>query len=162
MIDVATLIPKLALFMLPVSAVYVAFAAGRARAAMGALRQSFTARPSFQFIGILLLTPTLIALNFIRYFDALTVFAISGVGVLGFHVAARELSFALIAGIYENGVVVNGAAVFFETVDSAREEDPHTALVVFKDRATKRLFSGDIARARSILAAFRAFGIPAE
>ena len=160
--DIATLIPVVALSLLPVSFAVVYVQSRRARSSMGSVVETFPLRPSLQFIGILLAAPVLIALNFIRDFDLLTVFAISGVGVLGFYIACREMTFGGVSGVYENGLIWNGSALAFPDVDSAVAEDANTLLITLRDRARRRFFSNDTARIERVLALLREKGAAGE
>ncbi len=160
--DIATLIPVVGLLCLPVSLVVAFSQAARDRRAMGTLAERFPLRPSLQFIGILAAAPVLIALNFIRDFDLLTVFAITGVGVLGFHIACREMAYGRVSGIYENGIIWNGSAISFDDVGSAAGEDPNTVVITLNDRARRRFFSSDPDRAARVLALLREKGAGPE
>ncbi len=160
--DIATLMPVIALVLLPVSLVAVLAQARRARRAMGAVVEGFPLRPSLQFVGIFAAAPVLIALNFIRDFDLLTTFAVSGVGVLGFYIACRELAYGRVSGIYEGGIIWNGSAIAFGDVDSAAAEDPYTVVITLKDRARRRFFSNDTGRIGRVLALLRENGAGGE
>lgn len=160
--DIATLMPVVALALLPVSLVVALAQASRARVSVGVLVEPFPLRPSLQFIGILAASPVLIGLNFMRDFDPLTVFAISGVGVLGFYIACREMAFGRIAGIYGDGIIWNASAISFADVDSAVMEDPFTAVITLKDRSRRRFFSNDPAKIDRVLALLREKGADGE
>lgn len=147
--------PIVALSLLPLSLIVVCAQARRARSSMGTLVEPFPIRPSLQFIGILVAAPVLIALNLIRDFDPLTVFAISGVGVLGFFIACREMAFGRVSGIYDKGIIWNGSAIAFADVDSAVAEDASTILITLRDRAQRRFFSNDSIRIERVLALLR-------
>lgn len=112
-------------------------------ATLGKNIQSFPARPAYQFIGILIASPSLIALPLIRSFDFLTIFAITGVGVMGFFIAFQELIYSRYSGLYEKGIVWNAISVKFEDIDRIEKEGSNTIVFILFDRTKKVLVCQD-------------------
>lgn len=116
-----TPIPAIALALFPLCAVWVIIRRALLLRKLGSLRSPFPRKSQLQFIGILVCTPVLPLLIFVRDFDALTQFAISGTGLLGFYIALYDLLLVRIGGIYENGLLWNaGVALFAEVASFSR------------------------------------------
>ena len=127
--------------LLPVSAIAVFIRMREILGRLGGRTEAFPVKSPFQFAGILILAPVLIALPLFRDFDILTVFAISGVGVMGFYIACQEIAFARHGGICANGVIWNSTYVLFADVDSVVKSDPNTLMILLRDRTQKYFVS---------------------
>jgi hypothetical protein len=133
-------IPVIALALFPPCAVWVIIRRAVLLRKLGSLRSPFPRKAQLQFIGILVCTPVLPLLNFVRHFDALTQFAISGTGLLGFYIALYDLLLVRIGGVYENGILWNAGVAFFSGVASFSRVDPRTVEVV-EAGGSRRVFS---------------------
>lgn len=129
--------------LLPVSAIAVFVRMRGILRRLGERREAFPVKSPLQFAGILILAPVLVALPLIRDFDMLTVFAISGVGVMGFFIACQEIAFARHGGICANGVIWNSTWVLFGDVDSVVKSDPNTLMILLRDRSQKFFVSAN-------------------
>ena len=74
MYDYASIVPLVSLALLPLSALYVVANTLVLKRRMGPLVESFCPRFHFQFLGVLLFSPALIALAWYREFTSLPVF----------------------------------------------------------------------------------------
>lgn len=156
------IITIVAFALLPVSAVAVfARMTGIVRL-LGERTETFPPKSPFQFVGILILAPILIALPLIRDFDPLTVFAISGVGVMGFYIACQEIAFARHGGICSKGVIWNSTWVLYEDVDSIARSDPNTLMIVLNDRTRKFFVSSDTELVSRIAGVFESVQNPLQ
>jgi hypothetical protein len=147
-----TLIPVIALALFPLCAVYVVIRRSLLLRKLGALQLTFPRRSQLQFIGILACTPVLVLLNFFRHFDALTQFAISGTGLLGFYIALNDLLLVRIGGIYKNGVLWNAGVSFFGAISSYTRVDSHTIEVMDVSMTRKAFVFPDETAAASLFA----------
>ena len=92
---------------------------------------------------ILVSTPALIALNYFRELGAASVFAVSGVGVLGFAIGLRDLLYTRMSGIYENGLVWTASSAFYADVAGYRRGETGSIVVEMRDRAEKPIVEVD-------------------
>lgn len=135
--DYASIVPLVSLGLLPLITVYVVLHTLLVRRRMGALVESFCPRFHYQFLGILLFSPALIALAWYRGFTSLPLFALCAVGVIGFYIAVRDLFVSRLTGVYEQGVLWSNAAVSYEDLDSLVQVDPFTLSFVLQDGSEK-------------------------
>jgi len=120
------LIPVVALALLPLlSAVLILRAVSIGRK-MGAPLWLLNRRPRLQFLGVLVCSPLLIAVNLLRDFGPVTVFVISLTGLLAFAIALTDLLYSGMMGVYENGIVWNSVSVCFSSVTGFNWVDPYT------------------------------------
>lgn len=152
MISIASAIPAVAFCLLPAAAVQIAILARVARSRLGERRECFVRTLRLQFLGVMACTPVLIALNYIRDFDLLVRFAISGVGVLGFYIALHDMYFARLGGLYDNGIVWRGAIVYFDELDFIEKPDPFTVVFQTRDRTRTTVVMNDRAAADRVAA----------
>lgn len=131
------IITIIAFALLPVSAIAVFARMRGILRQLGERSEAFPVKSPLQFVGILILAPVLVALPLMRDFDMLTVFAISGVGVMGFFIACQEIAFARHGGICANGVIWNSTWVLFSDVDSVVKSDSNTLMILLRDRSQK-------------------------
>lgn len=130
----AMIIPLFGLVLLPLSALLVGVRAVWVRSLMGRREFAFPRALKFQFVGVLLCAPVLIFLNYVRDFDLIAKIAITGTGVLGFHIALADIVNGHLGGIYENGIVWNGSAVFFRDLDGYVLPDAVSVLLQTRNR----------------------------
>ena len=139
MMSSSILLPVISLAFLPVLILFIYVRNLRVLKQLGAVRESFSHKIRYQFVGVLLIAPILIALLFIRKFDFLTSFAICGTGLIGFYIAVHDISCSKRCGVYEKGLVWNGSWVFFSNIDTWERVDPLTITLVMNDRTIKHL-----------------------
>ena len=96
----------------------------------------------FQFIGILVCAPSLIALNFFRDLGLAASFTLSATGVFGFCVALADVFLIRLGGVYENGIVWNTATILYSDVESFARLDPF-CIELHEDDLAKRLLVFD-------------------
>ena len=137
MMHLATIIPAISFCLLPVCAVILLLQLRVLKKKMGPCEYIFPHKFRMQFIGIMVCAPVLIGLNYFRNFDALTVFAICGVGVLGFYIAFHDILYMSVGGIYENGLIWNSAFLFYDTIDTVSHFEKTTIEIMTKDRNKK-------------------------
>ena len=133
----AIIIPAAALCLLPACAAVVLL---RLRKALGPAIEKFSGKIRLQFIGVILASPLLVSLLFIRSFDPLSTFAIAGTGVIGFYIACQDLFFSRYCGVYARGIVWNGSWIEFVSVESWRRLDPYSLSLLLIGRE-KRIFA---------------------
>lgn len=135
-------IPLAGLVLLPLCALLVTVRAVCVRARMGRREFSFPRALKFQFVGILLCTPVLICLNYLRDFEPIAKIAITGTGVLGFYIALVDLINGRLGGIYENGIVWNGSALFYRDLDGYVLPDAVSVLIQTRNRERRIIVPG--------------------
>jgi hypothetical protein len=143
-------IPLAAFALLPVTALFILIRAHLLERKMGPCEQPCPRKISLQFFGVMLCTPVLIALNYVRDLDVLTRIAVCGVGVLGFYIALHDLVFSRINGIYRNGLVWHGTSVFFSDIDTVENLGPATFLVTLHDRSRVTIVASSDTQAAQI------------
>ena len=82
-----------------------------------------------QFVGILVCTLILVILPLVRRYDLLIEVSVCALGVIGFLIALRDILYAHRNGLYENGFIFNGIAVFFADIVSCARIDPDTLVI---------------------------------
>jgi hypothetical protein len=133
MYDYASIVPLVSLALLPLSALYVVVNTLILKRRMGPLVESFCPRFHFQFLGVLLFSPALIALAWYREFTSLPLFALCGVGVIGFYIAVRDLFVSRFTGAYRDGVLWSNAMVRYDDIDSLVLLDSCTLVFVLRN-----------------------------
>ncbi|ULQ60930.1 hypothetical protein K7I13_06645 [Brucepastera parasyntrophica] len=142
---IAEIIPAVSFCLLPVIFI-VCFVRSRSlRKKMGARELVMPQKYRLQFLGVLCSAPILIGLTYIRKFDALSVTAICGVGVLGFFIAIQDILYSGISGVYENGLIWNSSYLFFNDIDEVSLPEEATLVLLTKDRTRKVFSSNDTA-----------------
>ncbi|MCD1655664.1 hypothetical protein K7J14_13280 [Treponema zuelzerae] len=136
----AIIIPAAALCLLPACAAVVLLRLRKALRAVGPAIEKFSGKIRLQFIGVILASPLLVSLLFIRSFDPLSTFAIAGTGVIGFYIACQDLFFSRYCGVYARGIVWNGSWIEFVSVESWRRLDPYSLSLLLTGRE-KRIFA---------------------
>ena len=121
---IETLIPAVALMLLPVFVFFFLIRRMFLLRRLGARTVSFPHRMQFQFIGILVCAPSLIALNFLRELGLEASLALSVTGVFGFCIALSDVFLIRVGGVYENGIVWNTATILYSDVESYAQLDP--------------------------------------
>ncbi len=142
MYDYASNVPVVSLVLLPLSALQVVVSTLVIKRRMGPLVEAFCPRFHLQFVGILIFSPVLIALAWYRGFTSLPLFALCGVGVIGFYIAARDLFVSRFTGAYEEGVLWSNATVLYDRIDSLVHLDPYTLVFVLLD-GTEKIFAAE-------------------
>lgn len=139
MIASSILLPVVSLCLLPIIALGIYVRISRVIRQMGKSVEYFSHKIRHQFFGVLLISPILISLLFVRNFDILTRIAISGTGLIGFYIAVHDILCSRKCGIYEKGLVWNGTWIYFAFVDSWERTDPFTITLFMNDRSIKHL-----------------------
>jgi hypothetical protein len=119
-----TLIPAAALMALPFVVVFFLIRRHFLLRSLGSRTVAFPHRMQFQFIGILVCSPSLIALNFVRELGLEATLALSVTGLVGFCVAIADVLLIRVGGVYENGIIWNTAEIRYSDVESFAQLDP--------------------------------------
>lgn len=128
------IIPSVGLLLIPASLVFLIVGKRKLIKVMGILEQTLTLKWNFLDISIVVCTPILIMLNYFRDLGGLTVFAITGVGVLGFFIGAKNLLYKKICGIYANGIIWLADSILYDKIDEFKRIEPITIEIVTHDR----------------------------
>ena len=134
-----TLIPAVALAVLPLCALFFLIRRRFLLKSLGSRTVAFPHRMQFQFIGILVCAPSLIALNFIRELGIEAAFTLSATGVFGFCIALADVFLIRVGGVYENGIIWNTATILYSDVESFAQLDPF-CIELYEVGFVKRLF----------------------
>jgi hypothetical protein len=140
---IAILVPAFALAVLPVSVLFFLVRRHFLLKRLGPKSFAFPHRMQFQFIGILVCAPSLIALNFFRDLGLSASIALSATGVFGFCVALADVFLIRVGGVYENGIVWNTAAILYSDVESFARLDPFCIELRESDVARRLLVFDD-------------------
>lgn len=140
---IAILIPTVALAALPACAVFFLVRRYLLLKKLGPKVVAFPHRMQFQFIGILVCAPSLIALNFFRDLGFTASFMLSATGVFGFCVALADIFLIRLGGVYENGIVWNTATILYSDVESFARLDPFCIELHEADLAKRLLVFDD-------------------
>ncbi len=142
MYDYASIVPIVSLALLPLAACYITVTTLFSKRRMGALIEPYRPRFHFQFLGVLLFSPALIVLAWYRSFTSLPLFALCGVGCIGFYIAARDLFVSRYTGVYAEGVLWSNGVVFYDDIDSLVRLDSCTLVFVLQN-GTEKIFAAE-------------------
>lgn len=139
------MITPAALCLLPICLAVVIF---RTRALLGRLGKCEYSIPHSRsplVLLVLVLSPVLIALTWLRKYDGFAVFAVSSAGVFGFTMALREILRGRHTGVYEKGIIWSGNMVFYASVAEYSRIDDSAIVITAPDKTEKILTLSDSA-----------------
>jgi uncharacterized membrane protein YobD (UPF0266 family) len=142
MTPVAMIITYIAFALFPVCCAVLIPRARMVKKRMGKLEAGFNKKGSLLHVLIFLSTPTLVGLNFTRKLDAFTIFAVCGVGVLGFAIGLTDLLYTRMSGIYGNGLIWASSSIFYADIDEFTR-DGNAITIMAKDRTRKLIILKD-------------------
>lgn len=158
--NAAMFVPLAALALLPLCAVPVLWRVYRLKIGIGPREYRFPRQKRFQFLGVLLCSPILIALCFFRSRDLLTIIALSLTGTLGFYISLADIMFARLGGIYERGLVWNGAILRFDCMKGFVRPDATSVLVRMRSGEQKLIVPDSPQMLERLLSALAASSSP--
>lgn len=143
MIQVAMILPTVALTLLPVCFVVLYVKIQKIKLKMGQCELAFPGKSPYVYGVVFISTIALIAVNYIRKLEFLTVFAVCGVGVLGFYIGIKEFLYSCFAGMYTYGILWAGDYIFFTEIESYSLNERFTLTISTRDRGQKIIYLKD-------------------
>lgn len=96
------------------------------RRRMGRLERAFPRQAPFQFAGLAVFSPFIVAIPPIRQFSLPVTVAVSLAGCACFVLSLHDIVFARSRGIYERGLVLNAGCFPYSSVVAWNRPDPYT------------------------------------
>jgi len=137
------MIAPAALCLLPICLAVAVFRTRTLLARLGTCEYAIPRSRSPLVPLVLVLSPVLIALTWLRKYDGFAAFAISSAGVFGFTMAMREILRGRHTGVYEKGIIWSGNMVFYASVGGYSRIESSAIVITARDKTEKILTLSD-------------------
>ena len=104
---------------------------------------SFSKKITVRHIAILIVSALIILLVYFFAYKFYVNIVIAGCGVMGAYISAKEITYANLYGVYENGFSVDGLYISYDTISSIIDvdnmPDVTAARIVYKKNGTRTI-----------------------